>query len=306
MGRREPLHLSYSSLSKYAECGEKFRLDKVYGLARSTWWTTVGGSAAHVLTERWDRGELTDEEAIAEFPRELDRAIAEHHRRKGEDAPIVASGRELKKMNREGGPNKKDRGWVEHYFPKFLQGYFNWRRESGWELLDIEGYGLGIEVPIDTHMGGEPERGAIDRVFRVPKENPLGSAVLGGSDEQEYEIAVVDLKFGKAPSSTLQLKVYHAGLERQYGIVADFGLFFAASSTKPVQPEVRFDEVPVGYMDALFEQAWRGIRAGVFLPNPSSFCGTCSVRRYCAAVGGDLADEVPLMEFDLTMPEHLR
>lgn len=303
--RQEPKHLSYSSLSSYAECGERWRLSRVYHLDRSTWWVTLGGTAAHSLSEKWDLGEMSDEEVADEFPRELDRAIADYHERFGDDAEIKASGRQTQSMTNAGGPNKKDREWVEHFFPKYLQTYFDWRRESGWELLEIEGFGPGIEVPIMTDMGGEPIKGAIDRVFVVPTRNPLAGAVLGGADESLPEVAVVDLKFGRKPESTLQLKSYFVGLERQYGVRADFGSYFVASSSG-LQPGVEFESMPDGYVDALFEQAWRGIRAGVFLPNVSSFCGTCPVRSYCGAVGGEKAGEVPLLEADLTMPEHLR
>lgn len=302
--RKEPAHLSYSSLSSYAECGEKYRLSRIYHRDNSTWWTTLGGSVGHELTEKWDLGLIDSEDAKAAFPKELDRHVAEFYERAGKDGVIKASGREGKSLTKTGGPNKKDRGWVEHYFPQFMQHYFDWRLTSGWTLLEIEGFGPAVEVPLEVDLGGEPSKGYIDRIFVAPQENPLGAALLGSADESLPEVVIMDLKFGQPPASQLQLKNYYVGLERQYGIRADRGCYYCVSSTAPM-PSLDYSTVEAEFLDALYEQAWRGIRAGVFLPNVSSFCGSCSVREYCAAVGGSKAKQVPYLEEDLAAPEGL-
>lgn len=48
-------HLSYSQVNSFNECGEKFRLERVYGLRGLPGWATVGGSAFHIATEYIDR-----------------------------------------------------------------------------------------------------------------------------------------------------------------------------------------------------------------------------------------------------------
>lgn len=290
--------LSYSSVSSYAECGERWRLERLYHVGGATWWATVMGSTGHYITELWDKGEVTSEQAIEMVGSTLERYAAEAE----EKGPIRASGRQCKSLTLSGGPNKKDKEWVLHYLPTFIQQYIDWRMESNWVLMAMPGGELAIEVPIDVEMGGEPQKGFIDRIFMAEAPARLSAGLLFGVSKPEP--IVVDLKFGNAPSSAMQLGTYAVGLKRQYGIEAKHGCYYMAKDGKPSEMSdltVYTEE----FMDGLYEQAWRGIRAGVFLPNVSNFCGSCGVRDWCRATKGSKVHEVPVLEADLGMPEYL-
>ena len=45
-----------------------------------------------------------------------------------------------------------------------------------------------------------------------------------------------------------------------------------------------------GSIEYEYETAWRGIQAGVFIPNTvSGWCTSCDVKKYCYAMDGELA-----------------
>ena len=296
--------LSYSALSSYAECGERFRLERLYGIKSGTWWVTLAGSAGHTVTELFDRGELAIEDMedawVAEFAKEEAKAVEEGRE-------IRASGRMNKTgLSKSGGPNKKDKDWCLHFFPGFVQNYVDWRLATGWEIWSDDEH-VGIELPIDAPMADENFKGFVDRVFVVPTDfSDLTAAVLRGGDEvpDTTMLVCVDLKFGNTPSSSMQLGTYRVGLLKQYGIDMAKGTYFMAADGKPTSLTDLSRYTPE-FIEAQYEMAWRGIRAGVFLPNVSSFCNSCGVREYCRAYGGQDADRFPLLEVDQGMPDTL-
>lgn len=282
-------------MSSYSECGERYRLSRQYRLDDKTWWVTLAGSAGHEITEAFDRGEVTADEAEAMFPK----VFARHEKEwRGE---IRASGRVTKGLTQNGGPSKKDKDWCLHYFPTFIRNYTDWRESSDWFVLDVNG-APAIELSTTPELGGGASRGFVDRVFVAPPANPLAGAVLGSdADSTGHELVIVDLKFGNTPSSTVQLGSYRVALLREYGIEVNRGAYYMAAKGELIEHDL--SAYTPEYMDSLYEQAWRGITAGVFLPNVSSFCGTCGVKDYCRAVGGEKAGEIPALEVDLGMPE---
>lgn len=273
----EPKGLSYSQLTTYAECGEKWRLEKGYKLNNRTWFASVAGSAIHNITELRDLVRLGKYDGeIPTFEEEFDRLLAEEDEK---GVQVVASGRVLKAIGTTGGPNKKDREWWLQYGPEYLDNWEKWIEESDWTLAVMPDGRPGIEIGIDVQVGSEPLRGYIDRVMI----------------DKRGRVAVVDLKSGAVPKSKLQLGTYKVGLEREYGIEADFGAYWIAS-TGDLTPLVDLSQFSSTFIDSLYEQAWRGIRAGVFLPNVTSMCNGCGVKDYCRAFGGELAITIPNRE----------
>ncbi|WP_263729940.1 RecB family exonuclease [Cellulomonas sp. SG140] len=271
-----PGRLSYSALSSYAECGERWRLERGYHLDKSTWWATVAGTALHSMTEAWDRQQLGEDVQVPDFETALDIAVAVE-RSKGRE--IKASGYKRQSITKDGGPNKKDREWWSHWGPIYFQSYVDWRKLTKWTIPALPDGTVGIEVRIEVPFGGRDQLGFIDRVFILP----------------DGRIAIVDIKSGKEPSGRLQLAVYAIALERLYGIVADLGMYWMAGTGEIVGP---FDLTAFSeeYVDHQFEMAWRGIEAGVFLPNITNMCKGCGVRDYCRAFAGSKSLSIPVKD----------
>lgn len=273
---REPHRMSFSSLSTYAECGEKWKLERMYGISTTTWYATVAGSAIHTITERYDRGEWTAEQAVALFQYTFDRLIAKEQEK---GVYIKASGKKLVKIGDTGGPDKKDYTWWLEYGPQYVQAWIDWRADNPHlVLLTMPDGTPAIEVEVDAPLGGEPNKGFIDRVFR---------------DVASGEIIVVDLKTGNDPAGNLQLGQYGVSLRRQYGIEATSGAYWSAQKGG-LNPPVDLSIFSDSYVDYLYEAAWAGIRAGVFLPNTSGNCRTCDGAPFCRAIGGRAAQVYPV------------
>lgn len=290
-----PGRLSYSAVSTYAECGEKFKLGRGYKLDDSTWWASVAGTAVHELTEFYDLDRL--DESLQEYPHllaipgdryaeawnkaafeaALDKAVAKEDERGTK--VIKPSGKQLQSHGKTGGPNKKDRGWWLVEGPKFLQAYINWRKLTKWTIARLPDGQLGIEVRVQVEFGGGPQLGFIDRVFIKP----------------DGTVVIVDIKSGKEPSGKLQLGTYAVGLIKLFGLEADYGAYWMADKGD-ITGLLDLTPYTEEYVDHLFEMAWTGIRAGVFMPSVGSFCGTCSVRDYCRAVGGRKAGVYPVSD----------
>lgn len=257
----EPGRLSFSSLSTYVECGERWRLERLYGVESTTWFATVGGSAVHTITEAIDRGD--DVPAFADL---FDVMLSEARDIKG--LKVKPSGKVLKANGPNGGPNKKDYDWWLEFGPKMVDSWISWTKRTDLELAYLPDGTPAIEVPLEADVAGEPFRGYIDRVYRRP----------------DGEYVIVDLKTG-AETGLLQLGSYRVALKRQYGIEANLGGYWSALKGELgwIYDLSVFSE---SYVDAQYEMAWRGIRAGVFLASPGNFCNACDGKPFCRAGGG--------------------
>lgn len=288
-----PRHLSYSQLSSYAGCSERYRLERLHKVSNNTWWTTLMGSAIHELTEevetqRW-LGMLGDDPMdYGKLFKDRLAGLVE-----AEDREIKASGKKLVNRSPSGGPNKKDREWVEHYGPIYLERYFNWTKENGLNLAEVNGL-PAVEVPFHfevTNTEGEVITllGSIDRVY---------------SRWGRKGLVVVDLKMGEVPVGTLQLATYAVALQVQYGLEASQGLFWAphlgatGTGKKRVESPIGGTSEPVdlrkwdmSLLTTAYFNARRGIDAGVFIPTITQQCKGCGVRDYCWGWSG--SDALP-------------
>lgn len=100
---------------------------------------------------------------------------------------------------------------------------------------------------------------------------------------------------GREPGTLLQLATYAVLMSEQLGVEIKHGAFYLAEKGElsRIHDLSRFTRE---YIESLYEQAARGIAAGVFLPNPNSFCNSCPVRQNCGLYGGALPLDVPLLE----------
>lgn len=50
-----PVHISYSQLSTWLDCGWKYYLSRIVKVPEEGSWWLPGGSAVHLATERFDK-----------------------------------------------------------------------------------------------------------------------------------------------------------------------------------------------------------------------------------------------------------
>lgn len=282
-----PNHISYSALSSYSECGERYRLSRGYHKDKATWYATVAGSTIHEITERYDLARDFGINAEADEPVFADVFLARLEREEARGVEVKASGRATKAITDSGGPNKKDRDWWLLKGPEYVARWKQWREDNpAWRLAIMPDGQPGVEVSVEAPMAGIPFKGYIDRVFLV----------------DGFDIAVVDLKMGAAPSGKLQLGTYRVALQNQYGIDAAWGGYWMGKDGKFAGGLQHLGQYDREYVEHQYTMARRGIEGGVFLPNVTSMCKGCPVRDYCRAVGGQLAHEVPLRDEVMIRP----
>ena len=280
-----PQHLSYSNLASYAECGERWRLERGHRIADHTWFATIAGTTLHEATAAYDTdGSRIDlharfAELIAEEERPIRASKWGDRTKDGSFTPVA-------------GPNGRDREWWEVYLPIYFERWVNFRQRNPDWVIPTLGGKLAVELEFEHVLdSGVKMLGAIDRVF---------------FDHAAGYFFVLDLKFGQVPEGALQLATYGMLLERMFGIDVPFGGFWSphigtrsAKTTKEADAGAPFrleqlTEIPNGYLDRLYAAQLRGVQNGVFIPNITPNCRGCGVRDFCRAVGGPLADEVPL------------
>lgn len=259
-------HLSYSALDNYLQCGERFRLERVVGVRQQPAWWFIGGSAFHTATERWDKGEDTNLNALWSdaWKAEYDQAVTQ---RGFKDSDVRSGGRATKAW-----PNKENEQWWQFHGPQMLASYATWRTTSGWNLAED-----GVEIPVEFSLGQTPVHGYVDRLFIDPDGQPV----------------VVDLKTGgRAPASTLQLAVYAAGIEAAMGFRPILGAYYMARQGELTQVK-SVQHLTPELLGRWFDSARDGIERERFIPHVTALCGTCSVAQFCEAQGGTPPALVP-------------
>ncbi|ROR95530.1 PD-(D/E)XK nuclease superfamily protein [Salana multivorans] len=289
---RHPTRLSYSALSTYANCGEQFRLERLYGVRGGTYWSTIGGSAFHVIGEAMALRSLGIDVEQPSFEDAFGAELEKVLQRNGiTEDQIIASGRVVKGgLTPGGGPNKKNRDWWLHYGPQMVSGLARWLDEDPGKVWIAPTGEPAIELLFDIEIAGVPVRGYIDMVREY----------AGGF------LRIVDLKGGNRPMTTEQLGVYSEAIRQMFDAKATQGAYWMAQEFLPdprdpeaPAPKIQWESLvryTPDYFDARFGMARDGIDAGVYLANPSNLCGGCSVRDFCRLQGGARAEEVPYRE----------
>jgi PD-(D/E)XK nuclease superfamily len=268
-------HLSYSSVSTYSDCGEKFRLRKTHDIPRVPRWAAMGGSAVHTGTEVLDKQDfgigtsygLGVSGETAAFNDAFDAEITEARASGIPYEEWHAAGRTSKEW-----PNKQDEKWWRYHGPLFVSGWRGWLRRSGYTIYLPAGGEPAIEVAYRVNIGGFPAVGYIDRVMQAP----------------DGQLMIVDLKSGREPSGIDQLRDYGVALHRSEewtGPAPQWGAYYMAREAGMTVP------VPLGPSDAIardhvYAMALNGIRSGIFLPNVGMMCKSCNVRDFCISWTG--------------------
>lgn len=109
------------------------------------------------------------------------------------------------------------------------------------------------------------------------------------------ELMIPTHNTGKEPGTLLQLATYAVLASEMLGYPIKHGAFYLAEKGE-LSKIHDLSSFSREYIESLYEQARRGIGAGVFLPNPNAFCTTCPVRQFCGLYGGLPPLDVPLLE----------
>jgi putative RecB family exonuclease len=138
---------------------------------------------------------------------------------------------------------------------------------------------IGIELMLDTDIGGARVRGIIDRLEL----------------DDDGELVVTDYKTGRAPAERYErgrldgVQVYSLLCERNFGRrPARVRLLYLGDpleiSTTPSDQSTKAAERKVG---AIWKAVERACSRDDFRPRPSRLCEYCAFRMYCPAFGGD-------------------
>lgn len=269
-------HLSYSSLTSWLDCGERFRLEKVLDAPQSPAWWFISGSAIHEASEALDLGQETDpaEAFLSRFHKAVEATLDE-----GWEFEQIRAGGRVSNL----WPNKENFDFWVAEGPGMVANWVAWRDArfaEGWSFLDMDGR-AAIEVKVDIEFPDVRVVGYIDRIMI----DRWGQAVT------------VDLKSGsREPDSSLQLGVYGIGMQQNYGISVPLGTYFMARKGTNTEPAslMKYSHELVG---SWFGMAKRAIESEVFIPKVGPFCNGCAVSKFCSIKGDPAALQ------DLSLPQ---
>lgn len=245
--------LSFSRVSTFLDCGEKFRLRYVEGIKETVpaWWS-IAGSAIHSATEEYDRYNGTDPKHLfdAAFDQQIEKA------RNFTEAPM-----DEWRFNSKG----EDGAFWQDKGPAHVANYIKWREQTQWPVL-------WIELRVEGTLAGQPYIGYIDRIFVNDDGQPI----------------IVDIKSGSStPYLPLQQGLYRELLLQSQGIAADLGAFFKTAPARGRDGGLLTEPVDLTKYAPLLEAYTTNLATsqeqGLYVPKPSYFCGSCDVRMFCSA-----------------------
>ena len=170
-------------------------------------------------------------------------------------------------------PNKEDKAWWDENGKKMFFDFINAWQESHFQVWMSESGTPGVEIEFNQMFGAVPIKAFADAVVVTPAG----------------ELAVVDFKTGSyMPDSSMQLGVYACAMEMQYGLRPTKGYYYSARKALFIEA-TGLNKWTIPVMTELFEQFARGLENEIFLPNLNMLCGSCGVKDYCYAYGGQLA-----------------
>jgi len=170
-------------------------------------------------------------------------------------------------------PDKEDGNWWSENGKKMFFDFINAWQESGLEIWQTPQGLPGVEIGFNNMFGEVPIKAFADLIAVTPTG----------------ELVVVDFKTGNyTPDSSMQLGVYACCMEMTFGVRPSKGYFYSARKAQ-FEEVGGLDRWTIPVMTEMFTQFQRGLDAEIFLPNIGMSCGTCGVKEYCYAVGGQLA-----------------
>lgn len=261
-------HLSVSQVETLADCGMKYRLQRVDGIQEVPAWWNIGGTAFHATIEWWER------QLFATAVRPGTGQAIEVFRQlfSAERLRTDAATRIPRTQWHAGGSGKEDGAWWQENGPLMVTAYVAAASTDPSRVMPLAPDAPAIELEFTLDVNGIPVKGYIDQVRYAL--DPSATAVY-----------VVDLKAGRnKPSGTFQLGVYGQAVRRVFGLPASvplFGQYWLARKGEYTAPVNLDRDWPWEAIVYRVHMAERIRRAGLYQPRESSFCGSCAVRDEC-------------------------
>lgn len=229
------------------------------------------GTAFHSAIEAYEREyrELPPDDVTGIFEDEYDRLIAADMERQPDLSKWMTGGR-VKTVDDI--PRRRERG-IEQ-----VKGYLRYAANDPGRVWLTPSGTPAVEVEFSLDFDGIEVIGFVDQVWQY----------------ETGQIGPRDPKTGtKIPEWDIQLGVYRWAIHRLFGFLPSWGDFWMAKNGGPLAPV----DLTVFTWDLLatwFHQLDKGIREGVFLPNPGDSCRTCGVHEFCSAVGSRSNEYPPI------------
>lgn len=257
MTDRKLAHRSVSQHNTYAQCGYRYKLEKLDGVwQRPAAWLSQG-TAVHAALEAWERSgrKMSLEEMQAVFIDEYAKSVNEMAEVTPNYDYWFASGpyRGMVDIERRYGIGLEQ-------CEKLIDWYEKHPEETIWITPDGEpAIELGFEITLD----GVLIKGFIDCVMETPDG-----------------LVVRDLKTGNMPGDEFQLATYAAAMKVKYGVDIVQGDYLMGKTGKPT---LLYDlsDTPVEAVASAFKELDENVKAGLFPANPGDHCRFCSVATSC-------------------------
>jgi putative RecB family exonuclease len=131
-----------------------------------------------------------------------------------------------------------------------------------------------IELEFHMQLDGIKVMGYIDQIIAWYERQPV-------------HLRLRDIKTGKKPGGTLQLKVYDLAIEEEFGLKIGEGDYWMGNSGKPTKEAYDLTAMSRDQVVDLFGRLDKGVRAEEFDPSPDpDKCRMCGVRSACIYAEG--------------------
>lgn len=253
---------SVSQYNQYLSCGELYRLSRVQRVPQPPAAWLAQGTAFHEAVQLWEESGRTID-IVQTYLDKYDKEI-EYLKTKEPDLRVWL--RAVSKTTLVDIRERRERGANMALLYQNLHTTGELKDEVP---VDVDEFTIGIEIPFIVSLGEIQIKGAID-VILLHKDG----------------VEVRDLKTGNREQSNIQLAVYKYAVEKIFGWkVVKASYYYAKDGRVVTLSEKQLQRYDEKYLTDLFSALDRGIMGEVYLPNPSSFCTMCPVRKYCREMG---------------------
>lgn len=253
-------YLSWSRLSKWSDCGERYRLTYIEGVEGEPSGAAIAGKAIHQVIHEAEASQAwADDDNFA-----IQFSFVEHFTEAVEQAGGPEACRWGGRKDKDGRPNEDYQWWIQYAGPLFLARYAAIRNDDAEAGIELYPEGVELEVAIDVE--GRHVVAYIDQLLVT----------------RDGEAFVRDWKSGTM-LEPIQLGVYSWMLEQTPGLPGvDLGQLAYLRGTDRSKQLKHYDlRAWRELVPRMMQDLIQGVEAGIFPLRPSPFCVACGVRAAC-------------------------